>query len=136
MGTRGSAYFEIAESNDVDLVGKIGIRWDAYPEGFGYNVCEVLAGVYVGKPPQESADAKSFKNIERVILDLLDFPSDFLEDEYVYRFTFTPPKDACNYLVEDIVTVEVKHYKETLFTGSFKEFKKLCDYEGEAREDV
>ena len=129
MATRGSAYFEIADSSDVDVVGKIGIRWDAYPSGFGYGICEALAGVYVGKPPQESPNAKSFKNIERVVLDLLDFPSDFLEDEYVYRFIFTPPEDADNYLVEDVVAVEVKYCKEPLFAGSFKKFKELCEYE-------
>ena len=128
MGTRGSAYFEVADSTGHDVVGKLGIRWDAYPEGFGAEMCKKLAGAYVGMPSQESVDAKSFENIERVILDLIDSPSEYLDDEYVYRFIFTPPKDAESYLVADVTTVEVKYHGKT-FTGSFKDFEKFCEWD-------
>jgi hypothetical protein len=132
MSTRGSAYFEIVESGKNVKVGEIGLSRDAYPSGFGGEICKSLSNVYVGKPSQEQSVGKTFKNIERVILYLLDRPSDyFMEDEYVYRFIFSEPDNITDsFLVEDYVKVEVKHkYGDDNFSGSFKEFREYSKWE-------
>ena len=95
---------------------------------FGNELCKKLAGVTVGKTSQKQVKDKNFINIERVILFLVDCNSDYLMDEeYVYRFIFTPPDiPADQYLIEDIITVEVKNQYGDNFSGSFKEFKDYC----------
>ena len=73
MSTRGTAYFEILENCEPVVVGKIGIFSDAYPSGFGRDICKSISDVSVRRYSKEQDKRKVFNNIERVILYLLNY---------------------------------------------------------------
>ena len=135
MSTRGTAYFEIQYEHDKEpvRVGKICIRFDAYPEGFGKDICNIILSAYIADAGAENSTDKPigtfFPNVERVILHILDVtPSDFyVEKEFVYRFIFQPYNNnspICQ--VGKILHVEVKPQYEDDFSGSFAEFLDYC----------
>ena len=140
MSTRGTAYFEIRETkSDAPVrVGRLGIPRDGYPSGFGLFICGIIDDVYISETVGK-IDKFCFRNVERAILHITyGFPtSPYDEDEYLYRFIFTlQNQNGKCYPISDVLEIEIKHkYGSNNFKGTFEEFKVLCGYSDETKNE-